>query len=196
MATITPSNQEDAALDSMLVVYSLLRDHPAGAACEAFLGSRPKWRSSVLVQIEARSVLTKAYSVAPESVDAGLRLLSKRVHFAELTSDALGIALELSRTASLDLTDAVLLQQCLEGEIKVLATDDRKLRKVAIERGIEVSTPVDDPLRQRISEWEAERLPARGIARILGAVQRWLEPRDASIAEEFRHATGSGSHLP
>lgn len=180
----------------MLVVYSLLGGHPAAESCEAFLSSRSHWRSSVLVQIEVRSVLIKAYSVAPESVDAGLSLLSKRVHFAELTSDALENALELSRTSSLDLTDAVLLQECLEAGINVLATDDRKLRNAAIERGIEVATPVDEQLRKRVSEWEAEHLPARGIARILSAVQRWLEPRDASIAEEFRNATGSGSHLP
>jgi predicted nucleic acid-binding protein len=180
----------------MLVVYSLLRDHPAADACEALLKSREAWRSSVLVQIEAHAVLVKAYSVAAETVDTGLNRLAKRVDFAELSSEALMKARVLAAASSLDLTDAVLLHRCLTEGINVLATDDRKLQRAAAERGLQIVTPLDDALRLRISEWEVEHLPTRGIARILGAVQRWLEARDGKIADEFRNATGAGSHLP
>jgi predicted nucleic acid-binding protein len=53
----------ERGLDAMLIVYSLLNDHPASLACERFIRNMPGWFTTVLTLLEARAILTKVYSV-------------------------------------------------------------------------------------------------------------------------------------
>lgn len=69
MTTISSSKfATDRALDSMLVVYSLLDGHPASTACSQFISERAGWFTSVLVILEAKAILAKVYGVSAELV--------------------------------------------------------------------------------------------------------------------------------
>ena len=73
MTTITSfDDSTDRALDSMLVVYSLLEGHPASTACSQFISERTGWFTSVLVILEAKAILTKVYGVSAELVSQKL----------------------------------------------------------------------------------------------------------------------------
>jgi hypothetical protein len=60
---ITTSSPLDYGLDTTLLVYCVVDGHPAGAACEQFPKARSGWFTSPLVLIEAKTILTKVYSV-------------------------------------------------------------------------------------------------------------------------------------
>jgi hypothetical protein len=71
---ITSSNPVvERALDTMLLVYSLLKGHPAALPCQQFLSVFSGWFTSPLVLVEAKNVLTKVYSVS--AADATQKLL-------------------------------------------------------------------------------------------------------------------------
>ena len=53
----------ERGLDAMIIVYSLLKTHPA--SCEQFLRTRTSWFTTGLTLLEARAVLTKVYAVDP-----------------------------------------------------------------------------------------------------------------------------------
>ena len=74
----SPSLALERALDTMILVYSLLQGHPAVLPCEQFLRSHSGWFTSPLVLIEAKDILTKVYSVdasqgSPEEVFQKIR---------------------------------------------------------------------------------------------------------------------------
>ena len=50
-------------LDAMLIVYSLLDDHPASTACESFIRDHTNWFTTTLTLFEAKAILTKVYAV-------------------------------------------------------------------------------------------------------------------------------------
>ncbi len=50
-------------LDAMLIVYSLLADHPASAVCESFIREHTHWLTTTLTLLEAKAILTKVYVV-------------------------------------------------------------------------------------------------------------------------------------
>src|SRR5437660_1065464 len=56
--TSSSSPPLECALDTMVLVYSLLQGHPAETACEHLLRVRAGWFTSPLVLFEAKSVLT------------------------------------------------------------------------------------------------------------------------------------------
>ena len=60
--TSSSSRQSDRVLDTTILVYSLLRGHPAENACEQFLRGH-SWITSPLILFEAKTVLTKVYGV-------------------------------------------------------------------------------------------------------------------------------------
>src|ERR1700733_5242748 len=66
----------ERGLDAMLIVYSLLSDHPASLFCEQFIRDRSGSFTPTLTLFETRAVLTKVYSI-----DANL-VSQKLTHFA------------------------------------------------------------------------------------------------------------------
>ncbi len=61
--TLSSDQFASRGLDAMLIVYSLLDDHPASAACESFIREHTNWFTTTLTLLEAKAVLTKVYAV-------------------------------------------------------------------------------------------------------------------------------------
>jgi predicted nucleic acid-binding protein len=61
--TLSSDRLAPRGLDAMLIVYSLLDDHPASAVCESFIRERTHWLTTTLTLFEAKAILTKVYAV-------------------------------------------------------------------------------------------------------------------------------------
>ena len=61
--TLSFNQSAPRGLDAMLIVYSLLDDHPASAACESFIREHTNWFTTALTLFEAKAILTKVYAV-------------------------------------------------------------------------------------------------------------------------------------
>jgi predicted nucleic acid-binding protein len=195
---ITSSKPEERrGLDSVILIYSLLRGHPASEACEEFIKCRTGWVSSTLVLLEVKSVITKVYGGDPAIVEAELvRLASGPVSFEPIDTNAALAAMRRVEALGIDSTDAALLEVCAAHGAKSLATEDRKLARVAVNLGIVIESPIDETVREAVSLWEGQGLPLRGLSRILHRTHAWLRERDAALSEEFWSVTGAGTHLP
>ena len=76
-----------------------------------------------------------------------------------------------------------------------VATDDSQLANAAVTMGIAVENPVTALLRARMTHWEDQNLPAKGLPRILLRVHRWIEQHDPAQAAVFHSATQALSRL-
>ncbi|MCE2402853.1 hypothetical protein J4G08_18450 [Candidatus Poribacteria bacterium] len=63
--TLSSDQYAPRGLDAMLIVYSLLGNHPASDVCEAFIRERASWFTTTLTLLEAKAILTKVYAVMP-----------------------------------------------------------------------------------------------------------------------------------
>ena len=61
--TLSSEQFTGRGLDAMLIVYSLLDDHPASDTCESFIRDHVKWFTTTLTLLEAQAILTKVYDV-------------------------------------------------------------------------------------------------------------------------------------
>ena len=61
--TLSSNQIAPSGLDAMLIVYSLLDDHPASAVCESFIRERTRWVTTTLALLEVKAILTKVYAV-------------------------------------------------------------------------------------------------------------------------------------
>ena len=184
-------------LDAMLIVYSLLDDHPASAVCESFIRERSHWLTTTLTLFEAKAILTKVYVV--DATLASRQILKFSAGPIEIIEVDLPMTLEAMQIADaleIDITDAVLVQASRTRGANALATDDRKLIQACHQVDLIPETPIDDLLRRQMASWEAKNLPQKGLPRILRRIHHWLYQHDQRIAEEFWSQTGGGSHLP
>ena len=187
----------DLGLDTMILVYGLLHEHPARAACEQMLRSHTGWFTSPLVLFEAKAALIKVYGVEPTLATQKLvQVASGPVTFIDLAPVDVVAAFQLTDTLALDFTDAVLLRLAQNHGARFLATDDQVLSKICPQFGITPLSPLDDTLRQAVSAWETSHLPPKGLPRILRRVHDWISRSDPRTAQDFWSHTGAGSHLP
>ena len=187
----------ERALDSMLVVYSLLEGHPASTACSQFISERTGWFTSVLMILEAKAILTKVYGVSAELVSQKLaELVSGPIIVEELDSETTIAAFGLADSMGLDLPDAVLLHSALRNRAQWIATEDQKLSQSCRHFGLIAESPFDPALRQQVAAWEMTHLPAKGLPRVLRQVHAWLENSHSEAARNFWSMSGGGSHLP
>lgn len=183
------------ALDSNVLVYASLADHPAMSACENLIGAHPEWLVNIVNLIEMHRVLVSVYGVSPSDADMKFEDYQMTLEVVELSGAIASKALPLRQTHKIDFNDAVLIATCLEEGVKLLATDDGRLSDACAELGIAVANPIDPSLRGQMASWEEEHLPPKGLPRVLGQVHRWLCRRDAVLAEEFYSETQALSRL-
>lgn len=187
----------ERGLDTMLLVYSLLRGHPAEVACEHFLRIHTGWYSSASVFFEAKSILTKVYgedpAVATQKLNqvAGGPLVILPIEPADVHA-----VLSLADSQALDFTDAALLHLAQKHGAPFLATDDQRLAKVSAQFGVTSISPFDAALRQAVANWEAQHVPPKGLPRVLRRVHQWLSQVHPQAALDFWSKTGAGAHLP
>ena len=194
--TSSSSTPLDCALDSMILVYSLLQGHPAAPACEQLLRMRSGWFTSPWVLFEAKAVLTKVYGEAPELVTQKLaQVVHGPVALIDLLPSDVVTVFHLADSHGLDLTDAVLLLTARRHGSRLLASDDHQLSLACSQFGITALSPLDTALRQAVAAWEASFLPPKGLPRVLRRVHQWLSHSHPQAAHDFWSHTGGGSHL-
>ncbi len=64
--TLSSDQFASGGLDAMLIVYSLLDDHPASAVCESFIREHTDWLTTTLTLLEAKAILTKVMLWMPD----------------------------------------------------------------------------------------------------------------------------------
>ncbi|RKU32419.1 hypothetical protein C6496_24020 [Candidatus Poribacteria bacterium] len=196
---MTSSSDQTAprGLDAMLIVYSLLDNHPASTVCESFIRERTDWITTTLTLLEAKAILTKVYIVDAILASQQLSQFSAGpIEIIEVDLPMTIAAMQIANTLEIDITDAVLVQASRTRGANVLATDDRKLIRACPKVDLIPETPIDDPLRRQMADWETKNLPQKGLPRILRRIHYWLHQNDHGVAEEFWSQTGGGSHLP
>ena len=184
-------------LDAMLIVYSLLDDHPASTACESFIREHASWFTTTLTLLEAQAILTKVYDVDVNLASQQLSQFSVGpIEIIEVDLPMTLAAMQIADTLKIDLTDAVLMQALRARGANTLATDDRKLMQACHQFDLMAETPIDISLRRQMVSWELKNLPQKGLPRILRQIHHWLRQNHQQAAEDFWSQTGGGSHLP
>ena len=184
-------------LDAMLIVYSLLDDHPASAACESFIRGHASWFTTTLTLLEVKAILTKVYDIEANLISQQLSQFSDGpIEIIEVDLPITLTSMQIADALEIDITDAVLLQATRTRGANVLATDDRKLIQACHQVDIAVENPIDVSLRRQMASWESENLPQKGLPRILRWIHQWLCQNHQQAAEDFWSQTGGGSHLP
>jgi predicted nucleic acid-binding protein len=195
--TSSSNPPQGCAVDTMILVFSLLHGHPAATACEQLLRAHTGWFTSPLVLFEAKAVLTKVYGEDRVVVSQRLAQLGQGpITLIDLTYADVSPILQLSDTFALDLTDAVLLHLECKHSARFLASDDQRLSLVCSQLGLAAHSPFDPSLRQAVAAREAAHFPPKGLPRILRRVHQWLAHSHPHAAQDFWSQTGGGSHLP
>ncbi len=183
------------AIDSNLLVYSCLANHPAMTACERYISGYPLWATSIVNLVELRRVLVAVYGVSESDAGAKFNDLCSALVVADLTTAVATAALSLQQSYRIDFNDAVLLESSRQRGATVLATDDSQLAAACAAMGITVENPVTPSVRAQMTNWENQNLPKKGLPRILLRVHRWIEQHDAALAAVFHSATQALSRL-
>lgn len=195
---ITSSSPAFASgLDTMLVVYCVVDGHPAGATCEQFIKGQSGWFTSPLVLIEAKTILTKVYSVDPAAATKKLEQFSTvPVAFADLDATSVLAAFQLADAHRLDMTDAVRLQLAISNGASNIATADQHFAAVCAQLGINATSPLDAAMRKMVAAWEAAHVQPKGLPRVLWRIHQWLSQSHPQAAQDFWSQSGGGSHMP
>jgi predicted nucleic acid-binding protein len=183
------------AIDSNLLVYASLANHPAMAACDQYIAGHPVWVTSIVNLIELRRVLVAVYGVSESDADAKFTDLCRALIVEDLTVAVAEQALSLTQSYGIDFNDAVLLENSRQRGVTVLATDDTQLAIACAAMGINVENPVTPAVRAKMTNWEDQNLPAKGLPRILLRIHRWIDQHDAALASAFHSATQAMSRL-
>jgi predicted nucleic acid-binding protein len=183
------------AVDSNLLVYASLADHPASAACDQYLATESLWLTSVVNLIEVHRGLVSVYGVVENEADAKLTGFLSALTVGSLTSELTSASLPLRQAYGIDFNDAILLQTCRERSVTAMATDDVRLASACGAFGIAVENPIDAAARAQMASWEHANLPAKGLPRLLLRVHRWIEARDPNLAADLHSATQGLSRL-
>ena len=163
--TLSSDQSAPRGLDAMLIVYSLLGNHPASDVCEAFIRECASWFTTTLTLLEAKAILTKVYAVDANLVSQRLSQFSAGlIEIIEVDLSITLAAMQIADTLEIDMTDAVLLQAARTHGANILATDDRKLVQACHQVDITVENPIDTQLRRQMASWESENLPQKGVA--------------------------------
>ena len=186
-----------SGLDAMLIVYSLLDDHPASGVCETFIRERANWLTTTLTLLEAKAILTKVYAVDVNYASQQLSQFSAGpIEIVEVDLSITLMSMQISDALAIDITDAVLLQATRARGANALATDDRKLIQACDQIDFVVENPINVSLRRQMASWESKNLPQKGLPRILRRIHHWLHQNHQPAADDFWSQTGGGSHLP
>lgn len=186
------------ALDTNILVYALLENHPASAVCDGFIKSgKYDFYATPLTPFEVYFVLRRVYNITKDkAASTVLALFDSPLRFTEIGAEDARIAMKRCIRHGLDSNDSLLIQACLRSGIPSLASDDRGLCKVSEAEGIQTQSPIEEKHRKSMQHWEEENLPPSGLPRFLKRVHDWLETVNPESAGQFLEATGKLRHLP
>jgi len=186
------------ALDTNIVAYALLGDHPAAEACDSLLRTgRYEFHATPLTPFEVYYVLRRVYNIGKEGASSkALALFDSPLTFTHIGPEDAGKALRKCVDYEVEANDGLQLQLCLRTEIPSLASDDQRLLHACEGEGIQPQSPIGEEHRRRMRLWEEEKLPPSGLPRLLKRVHGWLAEVNPKAAKQFLEATGGLRRLP
>lgn len=119
------------AIDSNLLVYASLANHPAAIACEQFITGYATRVTNIVNLLELRRVLVGVYGVSESDADAKFLDFRSALIVEDLTAAVAAAAMPLRQSFGVDFNDAVLLERCRQRGVTVLATDDSQASKAS-----------------------------------------------------------------
>ncbi|MCP8322433.1 MAG: type II toxin-antitoxin system VapC family toxin [archaeon] len=185
-------------LDTNIIVYSILEDHPASQVCDSLIrDKRYSFYTTTLTPFEVYFVLRRIYGVEREEASSkALSLFKSPLIFTEIRPQDAKVALKRCIDYDLDVNDSLLIQACLNSGIPSLASDDRRLLKISEVEGIHPQSPIQKEHREKMQQWEKEKLLLSGLPRILKRIHIWLGRINPQVAQQFLESTGELRHLP
>lgn len=189
--------EEATMLDSNLLIYSILADHPASSVCQKFIEANESLVASSITLIELFFVTTRIYGIEPVTVLAKINeLFASPLIIMAADTDTVAAALALCAEHEIDTNDAIQVQMCLDLGIPLLATDDRRLIDLCKKLEIKTKNPITVELKQAMRVWEEANLPQKGLPRILHQIHGWIEAHNHALADDFRNITQNLTRMP
>ncbi|MHA1651861.1 MAG: type II toxin-antitoxin system VapC family toxin [Candidatus Helarchaeota archaeon] len=186
-------------LDSNILIYSLLENHPASDVCEAVILScenKFEWVTSPITFIETYYVLINVYGQEASQILQKIRKISKTpIIIITLDKNLVLSSLEKALIHQIDTNDSILLQIGIDLGISIIATDDKKLIETCNNYGIICENPITEDIREEMRIWEQKNLPEKGIRRIYFDIYKWLYKKNAKLADEFKVKTKNFTRL-
>jgi predicted nucleic acid-binding protein len=182
-------------VDTSFLVYGFVAGHPAEELVLQEL-DQGEWGSTVSVLLEVYQVLFRDYRVAPDNAaQVTERLAQLALEWVPLDVSQAVAATSLRARHRVDSADAILLLLAIEDRGTLVSLDEHLLA-TGQALGLAIRNPITAELAAQIAHWEADHLPAKGLARILTSVERWLQAQDEQLAARFFQATNRLTALP
>jgi predicted nucleic acid-binding protein len=185
-------------VDSNILVYSLLKNHPAHQDCANYLESHD-FENTLFSIINSIDELYHAfliyYQLEPDVVLRNISdILESSITFMYPDVEKRQIC-SMALQNALDLNDAALYFLALELQAPVVVTDDIKFATFIKKEGLICETPIQQPTRDAMTTWESSHLPKKGLPRILAQVYRYLDKKNAEFAIDFKTDSNNFSKL-
>lgn len=187
-------------IDTNVLVYALIENHPASSVCEAFIQEQKEkheFYTTTFTPFEMFHVLWKIYGLDIHLVlEKVMGILDSPLSFIQASERALRIAFKKRLEHQLETNDALILATALVQDIPSIVSDDRKLLNAAEQEGLVAVSPINENTRKEIAQWERANLSEKGMSRILTRIHSWLKQENHEIATAFKIATVNLKQLP
>jgi predicted nucleic acid-binding protein len=159
-------------IDTNVLVYALIDNHPASSVCETFIREqqdRHTFYTTTITPFEIFHILWKTYGLEVLQVlEKVVAAVNSPLSFIQISERIMRIAFKKRIEYKLDTNDALLLAVALVQDIPSIVSDDRNLLKACEQEGLIGVSPLDESVREKIVQWEKENLPEKGISRSEG----------------------------
>ncbi|MEM3563221.1 MAG: type II toxin-antitoxin system VapC family toxin [Candidatus Jordarchaeaceae archaeon] len=187
-------------IDTNILVYALVENHPATATCDDFIrrvSEKKLLMTTPLTPFEIYYVLWRIYGLnRDKAFEQAVSLFDSPIEFTHITEEDAHMALRKVVEHSIEANDALLLISCLKQGASSLATDDTRLLKACQQEGVHTEEPIDTKVSQNMETWEKEKLPEKGVQRMLLRIYNWLLDTNPKVAQEFKQATQGMKRVP
>ena len=187
-------------IDSNIIIYSLLENHPACSDCASYLTQFDVdglLFSTVDSLSEIYQVMHGFYKIESSIILDHIKdLLNSRITFLNLDQDDLNPLFEIVAQNNLQVNDIKLYLLAQKLQAPILVTDDGTLGNFAQSHQLLHETPIQPETRAQMDEWEQEHLPKKGLPRVLKRIFIYLENLDKLIATQFRNDSGNFRQIP
>jgi predicted nucleic acid-binding protein len=187
-------------IDSNIIIYSLLQNHPANGDCVKFLEDHdaPNVLYSLVDCIyETFRILKNVYRIDSNAIVQRLeKLINTNIVFLSLNLQDSFKALEIQTKNSIQITDARLFLLASTQQIPMIVTDDIRFQMFNRSQRLLTESPITQDTRNKMAEWEKKNLPEAGLPRILARIHAYLNGRDPKAADLFERDTLHFSKLP
>jgi len=187
-------------IDSNVLIYSLLKNHPAYTECTSYLAKfdEPDALFTTTDSLsETFQILRTFYKIDTTIILENIRdLFNSNITFYQFTPDNILNLLEETARSALEINDVKLYFLALKVQAPIIVTDDRKFARYIKEHKILHETPISDETRMQMGKWEQENLPPKGLPRILSRMYNYLVDSNVNVAQKFRDDTQGFKKMP